>query len=148
VASATAQAQEETDSTEETNILRKVLRVQSQGFGGSSIASLGSFYFNGDYSLFSAGVGLGLSYKASTAIEWPIKTKSYPIEIGLYMAPQISDTKDQSVATVSALLHFTLVQSFGIGLGYSFWEKGVGLAAPQESRIFFTLGLGLTNENR
>ncbi|HEX2955678.1 MAG TPA: hypothetical protein VHO70_02535, partial [Chitinispirillaceae bacterium] len=95
--------------------------------------------FDGDYSIFSAGLGLGASYK------FP-KNPEYPIEIGAYLVPQVSGTDDKTTATFSTILHSTLFHSFGIGLGYRFWEKGIGFVKMNHSRLFVTFGYGLTNK--
>lgn len=113
-----------------------------KGWGGSAIANVGSFYFNGDYSVFSAGVGFGVSYKSET------RHKKYPFEFGFYLAPQISSNANGDVAFVSVLFHVTFLKAMGVGLGMKFWNKGEGILKPASNNVFFTIGYGLTNENR
>ena len=68
------------DSTrKEPSLLRRVLLVQGDGWGGSAVTNVGSFFFNGDYNVFSAGIGFGLSYKARAGA-----VHKYPLEIGFY----------------------------------------------------------------
>lgn len=121
--------------------LRETLAVsETGGWGGSAITNVGAFYFNGDYALFSAGAGFGLSYKTSG--------EQYPIEIGGYVAPQLAGTDKETTASVSSLVHISLLQAFGVGIGYRFWEKGIGVVGADKSRLFFTLGYSLTNERK
>ncbi len=122
----------------DTSTLRKILFVSDSGLGGSVIMNVASFFFDGDYDVFSGGVGFGLSYKAKA------RGKN-PFEIGFYAAPQFVGDGDSNSAFVSALTHVTLFQSFGVGVGYRLWAQGEGFVGPEKSNLFFTLGLGVTN---
>jgi hypothetical protein len=131
-----AQAQDSTHTAKEPSLLRRVLFVQGEGWGGSAVTNVGSFFFNGDYNIFSAGIGFGLSYKARAGA-----VRKYPLEIGFYV-------DKQNAASVSGLMHVTFVQAFGAGIGIRFWENGTGVVRPNGNRTFFTLGYGLTNEKQ
>jgi hypothetical protein len=127
---------------ERSSVRKITLGSDSSGLGwdGSTLTNVGSFFFNGDYSLFSAGLGFGMSYKMES------RHHRYPYEIGLYIAPQFASSKQGDVAFVSGLIHFTCFKAFGIGLGYRFWNKGEGFVEWGKNNIFFTLGYNLTNE--
>ena len=86
---------------------------------------------------------MGLSYKATAG-----QVHKYPVELGLYAAPQFAGVDGQTAASVSALMHATLLQAFGLGVGVRFWENGTGIVGANKSRVFFTLGYGLTNERQ
>jgi len=111
----------------------------NEGWGSSTIANAGSFFLNGDYSLFSAGFGLGISYKKVTP------NHKYPYEFGLYLAPQIASSEQGDAAFVSMLFNATFLKAFGVGIGYKFWNKGEGIVTDKNN-IFFTFGYHLTNE--
>jgi len=135
-------AQDSTISKKENeqSFLRETLFVNdNEGWGGSTITNVGSFFFNGDYSLFSAGLGFGISYKIVTPHH------KYPYEFGLYVAPQIASSEQGDVAFVSMLFNATFLKAFGVGIGYKFWNKGEGIVTGKNN-IFFTLGYNLTNE--
>ncbi len=131
-----ANAQDE--QGEDRSFLKRMLLVSDSGFGGSAIMNVGSFFFDGDYQVFSAGVGFGVSYKAKA-------TGKNPFEIGFYAAPQFVGEGDSNNAFVSVLTHVTFFQSLGVGFGYRLWEQGEGIVGPKKSNLFFTLGLGVTN---
>jgi hypothetical protein len=136
-------AQDSTVSKKENeqSPVRETLQVNvDKGWGGSSITNVGSFFFNGDYALFSAGLGFGISYKTASHLH------NYPFEFGFYLAPQFAGGKQGDVAFVSALLQATLFKAFGIGIGLKLWNKGEGFVKPSLSTAFFTIGYGLTNE--
>ena len=138
-----AYAQDRTtpSTTPEPGLLRRMLKVQGDGWGGSAVTDLSAFYFNGDYNVLSAGLGFGVSYKAKIGT-----VHKYPSEIGLYAAPLFTGTDNKNAASVSAMIHYLFKDAFGIGFGMRFWENGSGLVAPNKNRAFFTLGYGLTNK--
>jgi hypothetical protein len=122
--------------------------VKKDGWGAAALANVGAFRANGAYQLFSAGIGVGVSYKHNTA------RRRYPFELGLYAAPQLTGGKGSSAASAAAILHATLFKSFGIGVG---WETGRATVDGEggaeggffksgaKDSFFVTLGLGLTN---
>jgi hypothetical protein len=138
--------------TEEAGVLARtgldefmVTQTDEGGVGLSTTTNLSRFYLGGGYDLLAAGVGFGVS--------WKKKSKSrFPLEIGLYIAPQLVKTEGENnggSTRVSALLHVTLLDGFGVGFGMDAWfdEGGVSPDGMEFSeRAFFTLGYGLTNQ--
>jgi hypothetical protein len=132
-------------NAQDTGGLRRLLNVRedtTSGWGGSAVANLGSFHFNGDYGVFSAGAGFGVSYKFESL------RRAYRNEIGLYAGPQFSSTDNKTAASVSAMVQYTFVKAIGAGIGVRFWENGAGIVRPSKQRVFFTLGYALTNDTK
>jgi hypothetical protein len=73
----------------------------------------------------------------------------HPFELGLYVAPQFVGTDNKNAISVSTVVHFTFLNSFGFGAGCRFWENGYGggFKNPSNNRLFMTLGYSFANQN-
>jgi hypothetical protein len=137
----TATTPASTQSASQPGLLRRMLWVKNEGWGGSAVTDMSAFYFNGDYNVLSAGLGFGVSDKFELGAR-----RQYPNEIGLYLAPLFTGADNKNAASVSAMAHWLFKDAFGIGFGFRFWENGTGVVGPNKNRAFFTLGYGLTNK--
>jgi hypothetical protein len=114
--------------------------------GPSILASITQLKMNGDYEVFSAGFGVGLSLKRINQ-----RAKAYgnvPWEIGLYMSPRFSQGESKNSGVLSIGLHSTIFEAFGIGIGVNVWKSGQGLVKAHKEDVFFTIGYSITGELR
>lgn len=110
------------------------------GLGLSVLTNVTRLFFNGNYDILSAGIGLGLSWKSPSA-------SRFPFELGLYVAPQFSGESSSSTGSVALILHAVAFKGFGLGVGGAAWQKGTGFGGGSASeRLFLTIGYGLTND--
>jgi hypothetical protein len=114
------------------------------GIGPSILASITQLKMNGDYEVFSAGFGVGVSLKRTNFYDGSYG--NVPWEIGVYISPRFSQNKDQSKGELSVVLHSTIYESFGLGIGVNVWKTGQGLVEAYKEDVFITLGYSLTNE--
>ncbi len=124
----------------ESSVLKSAgIDTDQPGWGPAVLLNTIILRFNGDYSLLSAGVGVGGSYK------WGGNDKTrYNYEAGIYIAPQFQASDNEDIGTVSVIAHITFWKYFGIGIGYDFWIKGDGVDRPKKDSSFFTLGYSVT----
>jgi hypothetical protein len=112
------------------------------GFGFSMVLNASHVYPDLRFSILAMGLGLGAS--------WKTKAPIYPLEFGLYVAPQMSRAAEggRTSMSFSTNLHATLYRGFGIGIGLNTWERDAGLTpyGSLTDNIFFTLGFSVFNK--
>ena len=115
------------------------------GLGYSALVNVTRLYADGRYDILAAGVGFGASWKSASP--------RYPLEIGLYLAPQFAKSVQgvSGSGSIATLLHFTFFKAFGLGAGFDAWGSDGGFTRAgvgPGSRLFVTLGYGVTNETQ
>ncbi len=111
--------------------------LSAPGWGPSVVGSVGAFYFNGNYTLLSAGANFGSAYT------WDQGTNVN--SAGIYVGPQSSQTNGVTATSLNLMAYVNLYKtaaagSFGVGLGTEMWASGKGMQAPTARTTFLALG--------
>jgi len=110
--------------------------VAVNGWGPAAVASVGAFYFNGNYTLLSGGFSAGAAYT------W---TQNKNVNsAGLYLGPQSQQLNGVTTTSINAMIYVDLYKTsagpIGLGLGTRMWESGSGFKAPSGATSFLALG--------
>lgn len=116
------------------------LGVVNSGWGTSHLMGLAKFYGNGR--VVSPSMYEGISRKTFTP-------DHNPFEIGLYVGQSL-DTEGGASFGLSGMVHATLLDVFGIGLGTDFYKgggtgPGFGAQKFDKNHVFFVLTGSTTN---
>ena len=112
------------DSTVTIPVATDVAKTPVTGFGPSIVGTVGAFYFNGDYSLLSAGFNAGTAYTFTD--KWANVNS-----VGLYIGPQSQQIAGVISTSLNTMIYANLYQTstvgFGVGLGTRIWQSGMGM---------------------
>ena len=129
-----------TTSTVESSIGEIIGLFKDAGFGMSAVLSTTVLRFDGTLHALSTGIGIGASYK------WGNATSRFPIELGAYVAPELTVDSKSAAGSFAFLIHGVLYKGFGLGLGYTFYDSTQSaLVAPSKTTLFAFVGYGLSN---
>lgn len=106
------------------------------GWGPAVVGDVGAFYFDGSYSLLSAGVNFGAAYT------W--NRNDNISSVGVYLGPQSSQKDGVTSTSINIMTYLDLYKTsagnFGVGIGYKAWESGRGFKAPRNDTSYLALG--------
>ena len=111
----------------------------TEGFSPAIVGSLGAFYLNGKYKLFSAGINFGTNYTFKADKNANVSS------LGILVGPQSSLENGSSVTVINVMLYLDLFKtakagSWGIGIGDEIWKSAVGFQKPTAGTTFMVLG--------
>ena len=117
----------------------------------SVLANVTAIYFNGEYQINTAGIGVGVAWHKVYVAELnsdSIIARSF--QFGLYAAPKFSGGGTENPtfrASVSLIGYFSPFDGIGVGIGFDFWRQSVqGLLGPvANDRVFLTLNYSFLN---
>lgn len=90
------------------------------------LTNVSKFSFDGTYKLFDGPFAFGVEYDQES-IDW-----------GAFLSPSIVKI-DETEVSVAIIGHVRIINKFGIGLGYEFWQSGTGIVKPKTQTVFFTI---------
>jgi len=113
--------------------------ITTEGFSPAIVGSLGAFYPNGKYKLFSAGINFGTNYTFKADKNANVNS------LGLLIGPQSSLVNGNSETVLNVMLYLDLFKtakagSWGVGIGDEFWKSAVGFQKPTADTVFILLG--------
>jgi len=108
-------------------------KIPIERFQVSVLANVMSFYLNGQYKIFESPMAFGVAYTG----------RLYPVETGLYVSPVVLKDADSKDVKLGLIWHTRLFQAIGGGIGYNFWDDGVGLVPPEKSTVFIVVSVNV-----
>ncbi len=67
----------------------------------------------------------------------------YPVETGLYLSPVVLKNDAGEDVKLGIIWHTQVFRAIGAGVGYNFWDDGVGLVKPSKANTFIVVSINI-----